>query len=111
MLEAVVDPNHPNHAEAKRFSPKFILNDTVAPAERVISALALGSVSQRRPTDRQSKRLVWPEICMVTEASRRKLTCSTLMSSKCPAVLRELSPATPKITVSISTPRYPALTP
>ena len=42
MLEAVVDPNHPNHAEAKRFSPKFLLNDTVAPAERVIPALAIG---------------------------------------------------------------------
>jgi hypothetical protein len=42
MLEAVVDPNHPNHAEAKRFSPKFLLNDTVAPAERVNPALAIG---------------------------------------------------------------------
>ena len=41
-LEAVVDPNPPNHAEAKRFSPKFLLNDTVAPAERVIPALAIG---------------------------------------------------------------------
>jgi hypothetical protein len=41
MLEALVDPN-PNHAEAKRFSPKFLLNDTVAPAERVIPALAIG---------------------------------------------------------------------
>jgi hypothetical protein len=37
MLEAVVD-----HAEAKRFSPKFLLNDTVVPAERVIPALAIG---------------------------------------------------------------------
>src|ERR1700720_3013352 len=101
-LEAVVDPNHPHHAEAKRFSPKFLLNDPVAPAERVISALALGSVSQGRPTDRQSKRLVWPEICLLTEASRRKLTCPTLMSSKFPAVLRELSPATPKITCARS---------
>ena len=36
------DPNHPNHAEAKRFPPKFLLNDTVAPAERVIPALAIG---------------------------------------------------------------------
>jgi hypothetical protein len=42
MLEVVVHPNHPNHAEAKRFSPKFLLNDTVAPAERVIPALAIG---------------------------------------------------------------------
>jgi hypothetical protein len=42
MLEAVVDPDHPNHAEAKRSFPKFLLNDTVAPAERVIPALAIG---------------------------------------------------------------------
>jgi hypothetical protein len=68
MLEAVVDPIHPNHAEANRFSPKFLLNDTVAPARRVIPALAL--------------------VLLVGGARR-----------------------TPRITVSISIPRYPALTP
>jgi hypothetical protein len=57
------------------------LNYTVAPTERVIPALAVGSVSWRRPTDWQSNRLVRPEICVLTEASRRKLTCPTLMSS------------------------------
>jgi hypothetical protein len=36
--EAVVDPNHPNHAEAQRFSPKFLLNDTVAHAEPAAAA-------------------------------------------------------------------------
>src|ERR1700732_4040584 len=95
-LEAVAIPTTRTMPKPNDF-PKFLLNDTVAPAERVIPALASGSVCRRPPTDWQSKLLVWPEICVFTEASRRKLACPTPMSSKFPAVLRELSPATPKI--------------
>jgi hypothetical protein len=46
MLEAVIDPHHANHAEAKRFPHKFLLNDTTG--ERRISLLARQRKSGRR---------------------------------------------------------------